>query len=74
MSTMTKWPAQKQTLRTTQKHAEQQDVTYIQNELLCVCFPYNMHFLFQINYISSFFVLLTEIVSIRFKMQIVYLL
>ena len=34
---MTEWPVQEQTHRTAKKHAEQQDVTDIQNKLiLCV--------------------------------------
>jgi len=36
MSTMEKWPVQKQTHRTAQKHTEYQDATAIQN-ILCCC-------------------------------------
>jgi len=37
---MTKWPVQKQTHRTAQKHAEHQDATYIQNKLFFVFFRF----------------------------------
>ena len=51
--TVTKWPVQKQTHRTTQNHTEHQDATYIQNRLcLCVCFGffYLIGFIYDLKY------------------------
>jgi len=60
---MTKWPVQKQTHRTTQKHVEYQDATYIQKTILilCVCGFRKINSQLQIVILKNIFVVVNKL-------------
>jgi len=54
--TMTKWPVQKQTQITTQKHVEHPDATYIQKKhtIFCVFRIFLFYIIFIYNFLNDF--------------------
>ena len=61
--TITKWPVQKRTHRTTQKNVQQHDATYIYNNFIFMSFGFFVfYFLFYLNFLKW---ILQEMLSYR---------